>query len=59
MKKYLKNFKHASYNEGTMESGDHFKNGANPKSLTSRGKTNLLVIMFLSAQGADVKQKRK
>jgi hypothetical protein len=28
------------YNEGAMESGDHFKNGASPKSLTSRGKLN-------------------
>jgi hypothetical protein len=39
MKKYFKSFKQsAAYCESAMESGDHFKNGANLKSLTSRGK---------------------
>jgi hypothetical protein len=39
MEKYLNSFKQsAACNEGAMEAGDHFKNGANPKSLTSRGK---------------------
>ena len=38
MKKYLKNIRqHACNSVRTMETGDHFKNGANPKSLTSRG----------------------
>jgi hypothetical protein len=37
MKTYLKNIKQsADYNESTMETGDHSKNGASPKSLTSR-----------------------
>jgi NADPH-dependent 7-cyano-7-deazaguanine reductase QueF len=37
MKKYLNSFKHsAGYHEGAMESGNHFKNGASPKSLKSR-----------------------
>ncbi|MDR1121263.1 MAG: hypothetical protein LBM08_10130 [Dysgonamonadaceae bacterium] len=41
MKKYLYSCKQrADYNEGAMESEDHFKNGANPKSLMSRGKLN-------------------
>ncbi|MDR1180717.1 MAG: hypothetical protein LBL13_01900 [Bacteroidales bacterium] len=41
MKKYLKSFKqNAAYSGSAIESGDHFKNGASPKSLTSRG--NLL-----------------
>jgi hypothetical protein len=35
MKKYLK--QHANLSRGAMESGDHFKNGASPKSLMSRG----------------------
>jgi hypothetical protein len=35
MKKYSKSFE-----QSTMESGDHFKNGANPKSLKSREKLN-------------------
>jgi hypothetical protein len=28
---------HANLNRGAMETGDHFKNGASPKSQTSRG----------------------
>jgi hypothetical protein len=37
MKKFFLSFKQSvGYNKGAMESGDHFKNGANPKSLTSR-----------------------
>jgi hypothetical protein len=35
MKKYLKSIKQ-SVDYSTMETGDHSKNGANPKSLTSR-----------------------
>jgi hypothetical protein len=27
----------------TMETGNHFKNGANPKSLTSRENNNILI----------------
>jgi hypothetical protein len=34
MKEYLQN---ADYSKKTMEFGDHYKNGASPKSLTSRG----------------------
>ncbi|MDR1338731.1 MAG: hypothetical protein LBK58_01530 [Prevotellaceae bacterium] len=39
MKKYLKRSKQNANlsSRGAMESGDHFKNGASPKSLTSRG----------------------
>jgi hypothetical protein len=38
MKKYLKRTQQgAHYSAGAMETGDHFKNGANPKSQTSRG----------------------
>jgi hypothetical protein len=37
MNSYLKQY--ADLNKGAMESGDHFKNGASPKSLTSRGNT--------------------
>jgi hypothetical protein len=42
MKKHLNSFKQSANlsNRGAMESGDHFKNGASPKSLTSRGKLN-------------------
>jgi hypothetical protein len=42
MKKIFKNFKQNANlsSKGTMESGDHFKNGANPKSLKSREKLN-------------------
>jgi hypothetical protein len=29
---------HAGYGKSAMETGDHSKNGASPKSLTSRGK---------------------
>jgi hypothetical protein len=45
MKKYLKFFKQCANlsSEGAMESGDHFKNGASPKSLTSREKLNHLI----------------
>jgi hypothetical protein len=28
---------HAGYGKSAMETGDHSKNGASPKSLTSRG----------------------
>jgi hypothetical protein len=49
MKKYLKKIKQsANYNEGTMESGDHFKNGASPKSHTIRGNFILNVSLFLA-----------
>ncbi|MDR1338622.1 MAG: hypothetical protein LBK58_00950 [Prevotellaceae bacterium] len=53
MKKYLNSFKQSvSFSSrGAMESGDHFKNGANPKSLTSRRNFSV------SEQGADVKQR--
>jgi hypothetical protein len=38
MEEYLNRFKQsAGYSEGAMEFGYHFKNGAKPKSLTSRG----------------------
>jgi hypothetical protein len=42
MKKYLKSFNQNANlsSEGAMESGNHFKNGANPKSLTSRKNFN-------------------
>jgi hypothetical protein len=49
----MKRFKqqHADYSTGKMETGDHLKNGANPKSLTSRGnflyKQNLLSLFVL------------
>jgi tetratricopeptide (TPR) repeat protein len=37
MEKYLNSFKQrAEHSKSAMETGDHFKNGANPKSLTSR-----------------------
>jgi hypothetical protein len=37
MKQYLKSIKqYADNSERTMETGDHFKNGASPKSLMSR-----------------------
>jgi hypothetical protein len=35
MKKYFNNY-HADLYGGAMETGDHFKNGASLKSLTSR-----------------------
>jgi hypothetical protein len=43
MKKYLNSFKHSANlsSEGAMESGNHFKNGASPKSHTSR--ENILI----------------
>jgi hypothetical protein len=43
MKKYFKSFKQNANlsNRGAMESGDHFKNGASPKSLTSRGNKSI------------------
>jgi hypothetical protein len=41
MKKYLKRTQQgADYSAGAMETGDHFKNGASPKSLMSRGNSN-------------------
>jgi hypothetical protein len=37
MKQHFKQTQqHADYGAGVMETGDHFKNGASPKSLTSR-----------------------
>jgi hypothetical protein len=52
MKKYFK--QHANISSGeVMEARDHFKNGASPKSLTSRGKrfimrkVNLLNLILL------------
>jgi hypothetical protein len=36
MKKYLN--QHADYSASAMETGDHFKNGASPKSQMNRGK---------------------
>jgi hypothetical protein len=43
MKKFFKKFKqNADYSGSIMESGDHFKNGASPKSLTSRVKFQCL-----------------
>jgi hypothetical protein len=46
MKKYFKNFKQSANlsSESAMESGDHFKNGASPKSLMSREKLNHLIL---------------
>jgi hypothetical protein len=46
MKKYFKSFEQSAKlsSRGAMESGDHFKNGASPKSLTSRGNLNHLVL---------------
>jgi hypothetical protein len=38
MKKYLKSIKRSA-DYSAMESGDHYKNGANPKSRTSRAKS--------------------
>jgi hypothetical protein len=38
MKKYLK--QQANLSRGAMESRDHSKNGASPKSQTSRGNLN-------------------
>ncbi|MDR1182704.1 MAG: hypothetical protein LBL13_12065 [Bacteroidales bacterium] len=44
MKKYLKQMQlHADYGKSAMESGDHSKNGASPKSLMSRN--NFFIIM--------------
>jgi hypothetical protein len=56
MVKYILNIKHQADNsERTMETGDHFKNGASPKSLTSRGNIyrnmlscGILCILFSS-----------
>jgi hypothetical protein len=42
--------KNADYSGGIMETGDHFKNGASPKSQMSRGN------FLMSVKGADVKQ---
>jgi hypothetical protein len=36
MKKFFSK-QHADLSRGAMETGDHFKNGASPKSLMSRG----------------------
>jgi hypothetical protein len=37
MKRHFRNFEQrADYSVNTMESGNHFSNGASPKSLTSR-----------------------
>jgi hypothetical protein len=46
MKKYLKSFKQSANfsSVGAMESGNHFKNGASPKSLTSRENLNYLIL---------------
>jgi hypothetical protein len=42
MKKHFKNFKQsADYSANTMESGNHSKNGASPKSLMSRGNFSM------------------
>ncbi|MDR3236122.1 MAG: hypothetical protein LBT48_05260 [Prevotellaceae bacterium] len=38
---------YANYSGRTMETGDHFKNGASPKSLMSRGNFNLFAIFVL------------
>ncbi|MDR3250199.1 MAG: hypothetical protein LBT42_00845 [Tannerella sp.] len=34
--------------DGTMEAGDHFKNGANPKSLMSKGNLALKFFVFIT-----------
>jgi murein DD-endopeptidase MepM/ murein hydrolase activator NlpD len=47
MKKYLKQTQPHANLRGAVESGDHSKNGASPKSLTSR--RNLLKIFFVVA----------
>jgi hypothetical protein len=52
MKKYLKSTKQ-SIDYSSMESGDHSTNGANPKSLTSRGnKIIIALIGFLLCIGS-------
>jgi hypothetical protein len=49
MKKYLKKIKQSANfsNEGAMEPGDHFKNGASPKSHTIRRNHILNLKLFL------------
>jgi uncharacterized protein (TIGR02145 family) len=53
MRKNLKQMQsHANYGKSAMKTGDHFKNGASPKSLTSRGNCfnliqKLCFIFFL------------
>jgi hypothetical protein len=57
MNEYLKCIKqHADYSERVMETGDHFKNGASPKSQMSRGNCLfiLLLAVFLSSCGAQL-----
>jgi hypothetical protein len=49
MEKYPKNLS----SEGIMESSDHFKNGASPKSQMSREN------IIMSVKGTDVKQIKK
>ena len=47
MKKYFKSIKHHAGNGGkAMETGDHFKNGAHPKSLMSRGNIYRHILSF-------------
>jgi hypothetical protein len=45
MKKYFK--QHANLSRGAMETGDHSKNGASPKSRTSRGNKNIVIVGFI------------
>jgi hypothetical protein len=48
MKKYLKQYADLS-SRGAMETGDHFKNGASPKSQMIRGNKRMFVTLLLLA----------
>ena len=43
--------KHAGSSERVMDAGDHSKNGASPKSHTSRGNFKLFAVFLLVAAG--------
>jgi hypothetical protein len=45
MNKYFK--QHADYSESVMETGDHFKNGASPKSQRNRGIVRKCILYLL------------
>jgi hypothetical protein len=52
MKKYFKQTQPHANLRGAMESGDHSKNGASPKSLMSRGKFLFMISFVLLAMGS-------